>query len=160
MLHLSYESIRIKKYVVQKDEKENNLRGILNLGHTLAHAIENFFKYKKINHGEAVSIGLAFAVYFSYKKGYLSKGEWQELTQLLTSLRLPTSLQDISKLTGIREEALPTASQLVSAMKNDKKNKEGSVYFVFISGIGKYILPQKVEIQEIEKNLSAYFENV
>lgn len=159
LLSLSYESVRIKKWVVQKDEKESNLRGILNFGHTLAHAIENFFEYKKINHGEAVSIGLGFAAYFSHKRGYISEDEWEGFNQLLTALHLPTSLKDVSRITGVNEQALPTISQLTFAMKRDKKNKMGEIYFVFIRKIGKYLLPQRVEIKEVQEILSSYFKS-
>ena len=56
-----FESCKIKKNIVEKDEKEKNLRKILNFGHTFAHAYEAALGYsKKLNHGEAVILGMYF----------------------------------------------------------------------------------------------------
>ena len=64
-----YESCKIKKLIVEKDEKENELRKILNFGHTFAHAYEASLGFtKKLNHGEAVLLGMSTALNFSYKK--------------------------------------------------------------------------------------------
>ena len=66
-----FESCKIKKNVVEKDEKEKNLRKILNFGHTFAHAYEASLGYsKKLNHGEAVIFGMKTALKFSLKKKF------------------------------------------------------------------------------------------
>ena len=71
-----YESCKIKKKVVEKDEKEKNFRKILNFGHTFAHAYEASLGYsKRLNHGEAVILGLKTALNFSLKKNLIKKNE-------------------------------------------------------------------------------------
>ena len=68
------ESCKVKKYIVQKDEKEKGLRKLLNLGHTFAHAFEATLNFsKKLNHGEAVLMGLKSEILLSYKKKIISK---------------------------------------------------------------------------------------
>ena len=69
-----YESCKIKKNVVQKDEKEKKIRKVLNFGHTFAHAYEAALGYsKKLNHGEAVILGINSALKFSLQNNYLKK---------------------------------------------------------------------------------------
>ena len=66
-----YESCKIKKLVVEKDEKEKNFRKTLNFGHTFAHAFEATLGYsKKLNHGEAVLLGINTALKFSLRKRF------------------------------------------------------------------------------------------
>ena len=63
-----YKSCKIKKYIVEKDEKEQNIRKVLNFGHTFAHSYEATLGYsKKLNHGEAVLLGMITALKFSLK---------------------------------------------------------------------------------------------
>ena len=72
-----YESCKIKKNVVQKDEKERNIRKVLNFGHTFAHAYEAALGFsKKLNHGEAVILGIDSALKFSLQNNYLKKDEY------------------------------------------------------------------------------------
>ena len=73
-----YESCKIKKSVVEKDEKEKGLRKILNFGHTFAHAYEASQSYsKKLNHGEAVVLGIKTALNFSLKNSLIKKREYE-----------------------------------------------------------------------------------
>ena len=62
----------LKISVVTQDEKESGLRRILNLGHTLAHALEAITKYRKYTHGEAVIYGIYFVLNWAYNKNYIS----------------------------------------------------------------------------------------
>ena len=148
---ISYKTIAIKKWVVEKDEKELWLRGILNLGHTLGHAIENYFRYKYIKHGEAVSIGLNFAIFYAFKKKYITQNEWLKVDSLLKKLSLPRYIQDV-----VINKKIPTPTELVELMQSDKKNQGGSVYYIFISKIGHYKLPEKVDSNEIIQYLEEY----
>jgi len=67
-------SCNLKKRVVEKDENEKNYRKVLNLGHTFAHSYESTLGFsKKLNHGEAVILGIKNAVEFSFKRRFLSK---------------------------------------------------------------------------------------
>ena len=66
--------VKLKKNIVEKDEKEKNLRKILNFGHTFGHAYEATLGYsKKLNHGEAVLLGMKTALNFSFKNKILKK---------------------------------------------------------------------------------------
>ncbi len=157
VLHrISYESVSIKKWVVQKDEKERNLRSILNLGHTLAHSLEKYFDYQHISHGEAVSIGICFAAFYSYRKNLISKNQWEKIQELLNKLNLPTKLGDIQQEKKSKMKKMPTVKKLVEFMKNDKKNQRGFIYFVFLNKIGKYRISQKIEIKEIREILEDF----
>lgn len=140
---LSYQSIQLKANIVQKDENEKNIRAFLNLGHTLAHAIETFLKYKKIIHGEAVSIGLHFAAYYSKEKQYLKDSTYIRIKNILIQLKLPYKIQDIPS-----EKKIKTRD-LISLMKKDKKVKKSKIRFVFLTDIGKLLLPQEVNENEL-----------
>ena len=75
-----YKSCLIKKEIVEKYEKEKNIRKVLNLGHTFAHAYEATVGYNKsLNHGEAVLLGIMSAVEFSRKKNILKKKDYEEI---------------------------------------------------------------------------------
>ncbi len=76
-------SLKLKISVVEKDEKEASLRKILNLGHTLGHALESITKYKKYTHGEAVVYGLFFAINVAYKKRLINYAYYRLSNELL-----------------------------------------------------------------------------
>jgi len=79
----------IKSDVVSKDVNENELRMILNFGHTVGHAIEGYFDYKKLLHGEAIFYGMKCALYLSNKYGNLSNDEYNKSLDLLSKFDLP-----------------------------------------------------------------------
>lgn len=140
---LSYRSIKMKAYVVQKDETEQGIRAFLNLGHTLAHGIESYLKYKKIIHGEAVSIGLHFAAYYSKEKHYLKDETYERIKRALIQLRLPYRMRDIPSDKKIKTK------ELVALMKKDKKVKKSRIRFVFLTDISKLLLPQEISENEL-----------
>ena len=110
----------IKAEVVGDDEKESGLRTILNFGHTLGHAIEKVMGYGACTHGEAVSVGMAYAARLSVDQAGLSKAECDRLAELLQKLGLPTSIADVNGGDGLAWD------DLRSAMSSDKK-AEGTV---------------------------------
>jgi len=122
---LIYQSVSIKAHIVSKDEKEAGLRSLLNLGHTLGHAIESLSKYKTIHHGEAVSMGMAYATLLSFKKGFCRFKDYERVNQLLKKLDLPICWPNYSKLSYRK------------AVSIDKKAKEGKINYVAIKKIGK-----------------------
>jgi len=87
---LVYRSCEIKKEVVEKDEKESNLRMILNFGHTIGHAIEQFTNYEKYSHGEAISAGMVDITKIGEKKGLTKKDEFLKIEKLLKALNFPS----------------------------------------------------------------------
>lgn len=128
-------SCQIKADVVAADERESNIRAILNLGHTLCHALENLTNYK-ITHGEGVSIGLKFAFDLSLKLGLVEHEYYEKALGLLHSLGLKT---DIPR--GFK------ADKMIELMKSDKKVVSGEVNFVL--PCGKYDVTRKVLQDEL-----------
>ena len=88
-----YKSCLIKKEVVEKDEKEKNIRKVLNLGHTFAHAYEATLGFsKKLNHGEAVILGMKTALNFSLKTKLMNKREYYSIIDHIDNSDLPSSV--------------------------------------------------------------------
>ena len=87
------DSCSIKRNIVQKDEKERNLRKILNLGHTFAHAYEATLGYsKKLNHGEAVILGILSSTKFSFENILLNRKDYLEIIRHISRLNIPVNL--------------------------------------------------------------------
>ena len=117
-------AVAVKAEVVAADEKESELREILNYGHTLAHAIERREHYQW-RHGAAVSVGLVFAAELGRLAGRLDDATTQRHRSILTSLGLPV---------GYDADALP---QLLEYMAGDKKTRSGVLRFVVLDGLAK-----------------------
>lgn len=117
-------SIQVKADVVAADEKESELREILNYGHTLAHAIERRERYRW-RHGAAVSVGLVFAAELARLAGRLDEATVQRHRDVLTALGLPVSYD---------ADALP---ELMTFMAGDKKNRSGTLRFVVLDAVAK-----------------------
>ena len=126
-------SCKIKIKIVNKDEKESNLRRVLNLGHTFGHAYEaaNGFK-KKMNHGEGVLLGIKSSIIFSKKKGYLSNNEFLKINDHLNNLNINLKLKNFFSFSDI--------AKLISYMKNDKKNRSSKINLILLKRIGKPIV--------------------
>ncbi len=130
----------VKAQVVSKDEKESNLRAILNLGHTFAHGIEQAFDYKKYTHGEAVSIGMCLASKLSYRQNLISEKEVTSIISLISDYGLPTRLERPFNL-----------NKIIKSMLLDKKNKDGKFRFILpVDKIGKVKIVSGIEIKEIK----------
>ena len=94
-----YKSCKIKKTVVEKDEKERGIRKMLNFGHTFAHAYEATFGYsKKLNHGEAVILGIKSAIKFSLKQKLIKNIEYQSIILHINKLKIPLNIQEYLKV--------------------------------------------------------------
>lgn len=122
--HIIFNSCRIKARIVELDEKENNLRAVLNFGHTLGHALETATGYKKFKHGEAVALGMLFALSLSYETGLAKVDHSPEITLLLNVFGLPTRLKSIQ------------VDDLMTAMKSDKKKTSQNIRFILVGKIG------------------------
>ena len=139
-----HESCKIKKLVVEKDEKEKNLRKILNLGHTFAHAYEAKLSYsKKLNHGEAVILGIISSAKFSFKNGILKKKDYEEIVQHITNLKIPLNLNNYFKKKDI--------NSIIKYMKLDKKNNSSNINLILIKKIGQIILNSVFNESKIRK---------
>ena len=126
---LIYESVMIKKHVVELDPLENNLRKTLNFGHTLGHAIESYFlshpNKTTLLHGEAIIVGMIMACYISTELTGFPKQETIEIKALFTDY--------YGKVTIDPSEYAP----IMELLKYDKKNNHGHINFVLLEAIGK-----------------------
>ncbi len=115
---------RIKAEVVRRDEREGNLRMLLNFGHTLGHAVETLTGYGKVLHGEAVAIGMVAAGERSEAMGFAPLGTAERLRALAARFGLPTELPSYPR------------SAYISALHVDKKMKDARIQYVVLRGIG------------------------
>ena len=135
-------SVAVKAEVVAADEKESQLREILNYGHTLAHAIERRERYRW-RHGAAVSVGLVFAAELGRLAGRLDDETADRHRAILTALGLPVSYD---------ADAFP---QLLEYMAGDKKTRAGVLRFVVLDGLAK---PGRLEGPDPALLVAAYSE--
>ncbi len=119
------ESVAIKAEVVSADEKESDLRRILNFGHTLGHALEAETGYARLLHGEAVAFGMRAATHLAMLRGDLGKSDGAEIIESVLGYG------PIPPLEGLSPEAI------ASRVKSDKKTIGGTVHFVLPVAIGK-----------------------
>ena len=137
-----YKSCSIKKNIVESDEKELNLRKILNFGHTFAHAYEATLGYsKKLNHGEAVILGIRTAVKFSLLQNILNIKEFSLIENHLKKLNLP---RNIFKLFSIKN-----LNKILSFMKKDKKNNNNKINLILLKKIGSPIYEKQFNEKQI-----------
>jgi 3-dehydroquinate synthase len=132
-------SVKFKGSIVSEDEKENNLRRILNFGHTFGHAIE---LHESVKHGFAVASGMELSALFSLKKGHLTDSECNRVTDLLRKYDL------------LKRYSIPTG-KIEELILHDKKKSGEDIHFVFLGGIGKAI----VEILPVQEVIDFYRHN-
>ena len=121
--YIIYSSLLIKKNVVEQDVKENNLRKVLNFGHTIGHAFEESLNLKYL-HGECVGVGM---LYFS------SENVKNEIKQLLSKYNLPTKFNY-------------DKNKVIELIKHDKKSNSNTISTIFVNNIGTF------EIRELSLN--------
>ncbi len=130
-------SIRMKAGVVNRDERESGLRMILNLGHTVGHAIEQATRYKALLHGEAVGWGMIAALFVARRRGTISSSQAERLESLI-------------HLYGPLPPLKVRAPKIVAATGGDKKNVGGVRRFVIPVGIGDAGIVEDVTRPELE----------
>ena len=128
-----FESCKIKKIIVEQDEMEVDLRKTLNFGHTFAHAYEATLNYsKKMNHGEAVILGMNTALKFSLKKKFLNQSTYESIISHLNNPGLPSRLARYFSSKDIKK--------ILSYMINDKKNNSSTINLILLRKIGSTII--------------------
>jgi 3-dehydroquinate synthase len=127
------DSVRVKAEVVSADEREGDLRRILNFGHTFGHALEAETGYTRFLHGEAVAFGMRAAVYLAQSTGYLSA---EDSVDVLAAL---DAYGPIPPLGGI------SAENLLARLVHDKKTVRGAIHFVLPVRIGEVEIVSGVE---------------
>ena len=132
-------SCKIKISFVSKDEKEKGDRAILNFGHTFAHGIEAASNFSnKINHGEAVLIGMYLATRLSSQKKICSINTLNQIVDFYKRNNLPNNLNKFS--------LGKSHNKIVEHMRNDKKNKDSRINLILLKSIGKTTRPDSIKI--------------
>jgi len=138
-------SCEIKATVVARDERERNLRAILNFGHTFGHAIEAATAYETYLHGEAVALGLLIATDFSQRLGMVDASVKDRVRDILTQAGLPTVAPRIG------------AARAFELMQMDKKVLAGAVRLVLLEKLGKAVVTSQYPQAELDATLTEYF---
>ena len=139
-------SINIKAFFVQRDEKENlidsNSRAMLNFGHTFGHALESMNNYSsKLNHGEAISIGMSLAMKISNKINHISDKEYNTFLLHLKNVNLPIYDKKIND------------DRFFNLMINDKKNTNNRINLILLEKIGKAFFKRELTKKYIKNIL-------
>jgi 3-dehydroquinate synthase len=148
--NLIHISVAIKNRVVQEDPTEQNLRKILNFGHTLGHAVESYFLnasgQEPLLHGEAIAIGMILEAFLSTKVAGLSKAACDEIkTAFLT-------YYPKVKITKTQQ------NKIVQLLRFDKKNSHGTIYFSLLEKIGVACYNKEVSDEIIDAAFEYYDE--
>ena len=145
---LIHRSIEIKNEVVLQDPKEQNLRKILNFGHTIGHAIESFYlesnTKENLTHGEAIAIGMVCESYISSKLLSFPEDKLNILKETILSIYDRTILDKND------------FSSIMDLLKHDKKNVNGQVNFVLLTDFENHKLDCKVSEELIVESLAFY----
>lgn len=151
-LYAVEKSCRAKADIVAKDERESNVRALLNLGHTFGHAIEAATGFSdRLVHGEGVAIGMSLAFELSHKLGLCPAQDVIRMQRHLQRAGLPWRLADV---TG----GLPGPDELISLMGQDKKVVDGALTFILARGIGEAFITRDVPLDKL-RDLLAQKEN-
>ena len=129
-----YLAIKVKADIVERDERESGDRRLLNLGHTLAHAIEK--SSSKFNHGEAVAVGLAMIAEVAANRDMLAVADKERIVALL-------------ERAGFALEPPVEVRTLLKAVKKDKKAEGDSIHVVFPLGVG-HCCVEKMPLEEFK----------
>jgi 3-dehydroquinate synthase len=138
-------SCEIKATVVAKDEREHNLRAILNFGHTFGHAIEAATAYETFLHGEAVGLGMLMAADLSRRLGLIDAAIKDRVRDILTRANLPTEAPRIG------------AAKALELMQMDKKVLAGTVRLVLLEKLGRAVVTGDYSQAALEATLKEYF---
>ncbi|RIA91003.1 Shikimate dehydrogenase [Glomus cerebriforme] len=134
LLSVIMASAQFKAYVVTHDEREGGLRGLLNFGHTIGHAIEAIM-YPELLHGECVSIGMIKEAEIARHLGYLNQVAISRLYKILQDYGLPVSLEE-KKVKDLVGKKFCAVDKLMEIMKVDKKIQGDQKRIVILSSIG------------------------
>lgn len=136
MAELVRRSCEIKRKIVENDPEEKGERALLNLGHTIGHAIEKAKDFA-LTHGECVALGCVAAAFISWKKEMLPMEEYYEIRDMFVPFNLPISVDELEP------------EQILKLTKSDKKMENGQIRFVLLKRIGKAVLDRSVTDEQI-----------
>ena len=126
----------IKAEVVERDPKEQGERALLNLGHTVGHAIEKRMDFRVL-HGQCVGLGLIAAAVISKNRGLLNQEEYESIRRGCSLYGLPLSVKGLSE------------QEILMATKKDKKMENGAIKFILMNGIGHSFIDPTVTDEEL-----------
>ncbi len=138
-------SCEIKATVVAKDEREHNLRAILNFGHTFGHAIEAATAYETYLHGEAVALGMVIAADLSHRLGLIDGAIRERVRAALAKAGLPTEAPRIG------------AARMLELMHMDKKVHAGAMRLVLLEKLGRAIVTSDYPQAALDATLAEFF---
>ena len=134
-------SCRIKAAVVAADEWEAGGRRVLNFGHTAGHALEAVTRYRRLRHGEAVAYGMLVAARLGAARGLLDRNDHAALTDLIGRMGPLPAVADLS------------VSDILDAMRRDKKVVAGRLHVVLPNGIGDTVIVDDVTEKDTRRAL-------
>lgn len=134
------QTAEIKAGVVAKDEKDTGLRNVLNYGHTIGHAVESASDFK-VEHGQAIAIGMVAAARISNRLGILDSHEVARLKGIIEKASLPSEMPDLK------------LDKIMQNMKHDKKVTQEKIKFVLLKSIGNAFVTEEVTSELVEKVL-------
>lgn len=132
---------RIKAEIVERDERESGQRRVLNLGHTLGHALESVTSYRRFTHGEAVGWGLVGAGWIARRKGLLAERAFDAIAAAVDHLGPRPRVSDL------------LAERLLAAVQRDKKARQGRTPFVLPVAIGRVVVRDDVSARDVRDAL-------
>jgi len=132
---------RIKADIVEKDEREDGLRRVLNLGHTLGHALEAATGYRRFTHGEAVGWGMVGEAWIAKERGLLSESDCDGIASAVDHLGPRPRVSDLNP------------AKVLAALSQDKKARNGKVACVLPTEIGGVTIEPDVRPAEIRRAL-------
>ncbi|KAJ2593690.1 3-dehydroquinate dehydratase (3-dehydroquinase) [Coemansia sp. RSA 1722] len=158
LLRVIAASARVKAYVVTHDERESGMRGLLNFGHTIGHAIEAILS-PQVLHGECVAIGCVLEAEVARRMGHLGEVGVARLARCMRAYGLPTAIDDpiVRGLVGDRRLAEVRPQRLMDVMGLDKKNVGAQKRIVVLKRLGQTLemKPTNVADALIEEVISA-----
>lgn len=136
MAHVIRECCRIKADVVAEDPLDKGIRGILNFGHTLGHAVEKCKNFELL-HGQCVGIGSAAASWLSMKRGLITAEDYAKILELHRYFGIPVSTSGL------------LIEEVIAAARSDKKMEAGRIKFILLDGIGNALIDHSVTEEEM-----------
>ena len=136
-----YKCCDIKRNIVENDPYEKGERALLNLGHTLGHAIEKYKNFEML-HGECVALGTICAAFISKERKLISDDEYYEIRDMMVPFFLPITVDDID------------VDEVIKLTKNDKKAINGGVKFVLLKKAGEAFIDETVTDDEMRAALN------
>ena len=136
--------LRIKAAVVEQDERETGLRRVLNLGHTIGHAIEAVAGYGHYTHGEAVALGTRAVAHLAARRGLCAPALAEQVDDIFDAFGLPAQIEGCS------------ATALLDRLGNDKKVRAGRVNWILPTDPGCVEIRDDVPLEDVRVILNEF----